>query len=468
MKNVTSLFALVFAMLLVTSCSYRRLAATTTPYENDDVYYQPGDTYISDYAIADDPEAIVDSLKTTDDYYDPNSSTQNNNGSNGWSNNNSYYNNCSPYYGFGYNNFNSSMYNSYGPSLVAVWDPVYGWHFSYNINYGWGYNPYWNNASCYSNPWYNPYYSSGWNSYYWWNSPYYYSNPWYYNYNNYWGSNSNNDTGSWFGQSTNGTDFVNTHRPGFSSGSSINSSYTSGTLYGNRNQLPKKPVVEVDRTSGKPTLAGANARPSSFDSGRSDGKPELNNNSGTGARANANTQVPASKGSQSNSRNNGVSGGGRDTSKPASTPSSTSRPANTSRPAPSSPAPSRGGGGGTSSPRKHEPEANNSESERNEGQQDQQTSRPAEAKKQELRKLSPRQHNRMQSRQYLPGAGPIAQHRAGQARNRNPESKNNPGLNRGQLNPPQIKLQHLLAMVHRAAPVEVKPPENLYKEENNS
>jgi hypothetical protein len=403
MKNVTSIITLIFAMLLVTSCSYRRLAATTTQYENDDVYYQPGDTYISDYAIADDPEAQVDSLKGTDDYYDPNSTAQNNTNSNNtsWSNNNSYYNNCSPYYGFGYNNFNSSLYNSYGPSLVAVWDPVYGWHFSYNINYGWGYNPYWGSASCNSNPWYNPYYSSGWNSNYWWNSPYYYSNPWYYNYNNYWGSNTNYDNGSWFGQSTNGSDFVNTHRPGFSSGSAVNSTYTSGTLYSHRNQVVKKPVVEVDRNSGKPALAGSNSFPSSAQSGRTDGKAELNNNSSAAARANANSKVPASKGTDSkgtdsNSRNSGISiGSGRDTSKPSSSPSSAGRATGTSRPAssspaPASPAPSRSSGGGTSSPRKHEPQASNSNSTNFSQQQSRETPMQSETKRESSVKPEPK------------------------------------------------------------------------------
>ncbi len=379
MKNVTILIALTFTMLLVTSCSYRRLAATTTPYENDDVYYQPGDTYISDYAIVDDPEAQVDSLNTADDYYDPNSASQNNTGYN----NNNYYNACSPYNGFGYNNFNSNIYNSYGPSLVAIWDPVYGWHFSYNINYGWGYNPYWNNASCYSNPWYNPYYCSGWNSNYWWNSPYYYSNPWYYNYNNYWGGNNNYDTGTWFGQSTSGAEFVNIHRPGFSTGTAVNSTYTGGSLYVHRNQVTKKPVVAVDRTTGKPMLAGSTSSPSSAQSGRTDGKTGFNNNS----RANANTKVPAVKGTDSNSRNSGISiGGGRETSKPASTPSTNTRPANTSRPAPSSPAPSspapsRSGGSGTPSPRKHQPQANNSGPAPSSQQQVQESTRPVETKK---------------------------------------------------------------------------------------
>src|SRR5689334_13241611 len=78
--------------LLGTSCTQSKYATSGSAYENDEVYYQPGDTYISDFALVDNEADAVpvdgsnagSSSSTApaneDDYYDGNTQSQSTDG----------------------------------------------------------------------------------------------------------------------------------------------------------------------------------------------------------------------------------------------------------------------------------------------------------------------------------------------------------------------------------------------------
>jgi hypothetical protein len=248
MKNTLLPFALVAALLA--SCTQERYATKGKSYENDEVYIQPGDTYISDFALVDnEPDAnnnqaqYPDSMQSEDDYYSGNTI---NNGSledqfngNGVTNNyygnvyqNNYGNGINNPYGYGFGN------NGFGNNAMLIWNPYSGWRLRYN--WGFGYNCFggFGGYGCgygWNTPWYDPWYGSGWCSNNWyngygfydpwgWNSPYYGYNNWYGNNyfygNNNWNNNDNN----------NGGGIVYGPRPSISVGSSVNSSYDGGSI----------------------------------------------------------------------------------------------------------------------------------------------------------------------------------------------------------------------------------------------
>lgn len=253
MKNLILPSTLFLALL--SSCTQQRYATNGASYENDEVYYQKGDTYITDFALVDNlpdqkPDNYVDPNQV-DDYYDPSAQTttpaqtddyvDDSSYSDGSGNvTNNYYGDVyqdnssgwglnSPYYGnYGWNNW--------GPYSRLSWNPYVGWTYRYGWGFSsWGFNNwgscYWNDPWCWNNSWYgSPYYGGwgcGWNSsYYGWGSPYYgwgYGN--YYNINNYYGGGGWNGNDDGFGNG-----IVYGPRPTISVGSSVSSSYEGGTL----------------------------------------------------------------------------------------------------------------------------------------------------------------------------------------------------------------------------------------------
>lgn len=243
--------ALVLGLsLFAFSCTQTAYVTSGKSYEDDEVYYQPGETFISDLPV-------VENVQSQDEYYED--SDQN-------SDQNDYYQGeqnadvINNYYGNdGWNNWgtgiNTNLVSPYGSNWT--WSPIWGWRLSYNWGWagynGWGYSA-WNNP-WYYDPWYTGCYGGYWDPY--WGSPYY--NPWgygygYYNYGNgYCGSpyagngwddgNSGGGNGTYYG-----------HHTGVSTGSTVNSNYSGGALYSDRITKPKKPIAASE--SGGDIIAG--------------------------------------------------------------------------------------------------------------------------------------------------------------------------------------------------------------------
>jgi hypothetical protein len=258
----TQLFILAIASMFIASCGSTQYASNGKSYENDDVYYQTDETYISDFAIVDDPEAVnmdtpaaesaPNATTSEDEYYedapDPQLANEEDETYNYYGNVYNY-GYLSPGYSGYYAGYNNGWYNPWTPSMNVIWDPYRGWHINYGLNYGWG--NYWNDPWGWNSPCYDPwsYNSWSWNS---WNSPYGYYNPygwnspycgygnyWYngygnYNYYDYYNNNNNNGQANvTFG-----------HRPSITVGSAINSAYTDGNL--NSGRLQHKPLIQSD------------------------------------------------------------------------------------------------------------------------------------------------------------------------------------------------------------------------------
>lgn len=241
MKNL--LIPVVLFALVATSCNTARNTTTGGSYEIDEVYYQPGDTFISDYALADnEPESTQDNQNqpntpTEDDYYNPDTS----NGTGNVTNN--FY---GDYYNYsGLNGFRGRYYNSaFGwPNYYSSWSPYSGWSFGINYSIGF-YNGFgWYDPWGWNNPWYNTW---GYNPYCWntWNQPYGFYNPHYAWGNPYYGNYWYNGYGqpyygnSWGWNDNTGGSRLAGHRPSISSGSHITSSYQDGVLATNRIKRP--------------------------------------------------------------------------------------------------------------------------------------------------------------------------------------------------------------------------------------
>lgn len=261
MKNF--LIPTVLLAMLVSSCSTSQYAVKDGNYESDEVYYQPGEKFISDYALVDDEaesqSAAGDSeaTRSEDDYYsgDNTTSTTNNGGV------------VNNYYGNVYNApgqmFGGRFYGStfLWPSYYSTWNPYTGWNFGINYGMHWGWGSYWNDPWGWNNPWYDPW---GYNNWCWnsWRNPYGFYNPYFgwgygygYGYGNYWyngygspGFGWNNGwNNGWDGPNNNG--FITGNRPALSVGSAINSSYDESVVYSARN---KKPLVNSDQINKDP------------------------------------------------------------------------------------------------------------------------------------------------------------------------------------------------------------------------
>jgi hypothetical protein len=256
--KIYQVFFLLAAFSLWTACASNKYATNGQSYEHDDVYFQPNETFISDFAIVDDPVAVnvdappaVTETPAVDEYYvqeeapveEETPSVSHN-----------YYGNVYNYGGFGsgfnsyyYAGFNNGWYNPWQPGLNLVWDPYRGWHMSYHTNFGWG--NYWNDPWGWNSPCYDPwsYNSWAWNS---WNSPYGYYNPYgwnnpYCSYGNYWYNGFGNNYYDPF--NNNGFGVANVtfgNRPSLTVGSQINSSYSNGQL--NAGRLQRKPLIQTD------------------------------------------------------------------------------------------------------------------------------------------------------------------------------------------------------------------------------
>lgn len=266
---------ILLAAAALSSCNSNKYATTGKgTYETDEVYYQPSDTYISDFALVDDEAQMAEGDQATssvpsvkeDEYYSgDNSSTQNGNTTN------NYYGNVyqSPWgydYGNSYGGYGYGSYNCWPGSRYNLgWDPWNGWYFSFNFGYNWGCNPYYNPYYAYGNGWYSPYYNPwyynqwGYNT---WYSPYNYYNP-YYGYNNpyyggYWGGNYWNDDSDYAG-------VIFGHRNPLATGTLENSTYGDDLFYTGRELKPteaNQPVLAMSPAMTKPAALQTAVRPS--------------------------------------------------------------------------------------------------------------------------------------------------------------------------------------------------------------
>lgn len=331
MKNF--LIPIALLAMFVSSCSTNQFAVREGTYETDEVYYQPGEKFISDYALVDDEAetttaAGTDQTQTEDEYYSgDNTTTTTNNG--GVVNN--YYGNVynTPGQMFG-GRFYGSTFN--WPTYYSGWNPYTGWNFGINYGMHWGWGSYWNDPWAWNNPWYDPW---GYNNWCWnsWRNPYGFYNPYFgwgygygYGYGNYWYNGFGSPGFGWNNGWNNGWDgnssgFVTGNRTSVSVGSTINSSYNEGMVYNNRvkpqlnsDQINKTPGAVVDNSRDKqnisreqPAVTPAVGPVVSTEEGRTKSpqnnvvatdinKPVLTQNTTTtGSTASATPKVPAGK-----------------------------------------------------------------------------------------------------------------------------------------------------------------------------
>ncbi len=372
--HYSSLFALV---ALLAACSSSQYATDGRSYENDDVYYQPGESFISDFAIVDDPDVTpdpappaVDPAQVDDEYYEEAPMAENAPLDQGVTHN--YYGNVFNYGGFnsGFNTgfppnyfagFNNGWYNPWQPGINLVWDPYRGWNVAYNYNFGWG--NYWNDPWGWNSPCFDPWFYNSWcwNS---WNSPFGFYNPYGWNspycFNgNYWYNGFGN--GYYFDGFNNGFGNANVvfgQRPSLTVGNAINSSYSNGNW--NAGRLQYKPMIQQDvveeierikgdynqtiATSGTDLSADGKSRPnaSSVAVGSGQRKPTSVSPAGSNNDGKVKTPPASMKNNGDDVRpitdQNGSTGNGRPVlSQPerGSRPSVGKTPSNSPRPSPS-------------------------------------------------------------------------------------------------------------------------------------
>ena len=247
------LFYFAFAASLM-SCATQRMATTGT-VEHDEVYYRPGDTYITELNLSNNvlPGQSSEDEYITEEAIQNQNNTQLPSPSSRW---------LSPWmnqFALGY-----GMYGGYSPFGYSPYGS--GWNnYGYGgyqpfSNYGYGYSPFgmngysptygsmWNSGYGYPSNWG---YGSGWNGYY---PSYGYGsgdNPYYGGYSNYWGGSGNpsmNDspTGTLFGP-----------RNPLSTISANNSSYSSDVFYSGdkRDAQEFAPVLIQDESANTSTNA---------------------------------------------------------------------------------------------------------------------------------------------------------------------------------------------------------------------
>ena len=267
MKNSIYFIAIIgFFGVLFSACQSGQMM---TSYENDDLYYSPGDVYITDYynAQASTESETIEDSQQTDDYWDEGRSSTYSSDQMTINNYNAPFS-YNPYGGFngnnGFNNFNGCM--PYGnPGFNSGWNMGFstGWssfgmpstYFGFNYNYPFGNN--YNYGYSMFNSWNNPYCNNmfGFNN--GWNNPW--NNPWnnnFYPFGGYGGFGNNFFVNNFYGD-VNGVNMpVYGHRPQMSSGSVYNSTYTGGTLYNPANRLQidsKIPGGEIDKPAPQAT-----------------------------------------------------------------------------------------------------------------------------------------------------------------------------------------------------------------------
>lgn len=245
--------ALLTIIALSTACNSSKSTTGSTFYEDDEVYYTPGETFITDVSSfkssmpstsETNPPPVTESVPE-EDYYTENSgdgSTVNN------------------YYGDVYQDVNGGFNNGWGSRSRLTWSPLFGWSVSYGV--GWGYDPFFYDPFFYD-PWA---FNNGWGFNYGWgfNNGFGYYNGWG---NPYWGgyygySAWNRPFGGWGGWGNSFVDNGNSngiiygHRPSFSTNSVSNSSYGSGTIFTGRNNFLRP-------ASGYPKPGVGSRKPSS-------------------------------------------------------------------------------------------------------------------------------------------------------------------------------------------------------------
>jgi hypothetical protein len=270
MKKSLLLFSTICIAFI--SCKQNQYATSGGKYETDEVYYQPSDTYISDFALVDDEERMGTSSdyvdpssvdqKTTqpeEDYYSGDTATTINSGTI-----NNYYGNtyqspwnnsgCGNYGGFGNYQY-GSLWNSPGPRYSIGWSPYSGWYSSFNFGYSWGYNPwyspYYNNFYSWYTPYYNPWYYNQW-GYNTWYSPYNYYNP-YYGYNNPYYNGYYN--GGFWSNNDDQANVVFGHRNPIATGSEVNSTYGDDVFYSGKETKPfagNQPALAIANYQNRP------------------------------------------------------------------------------------------------------------------------------------------------------------------------------------------------------------------------
>lgn len=287
--------ALVAILTLATACNNSKSLSGSTAYEDDEIYYQKGETFISDVPVSSTSQDASSSNSSSstfeDDYYSGNDNTSET---------------VNNYYGDVYQNDSWSSFGGWGrPYSRFVFNPYFGWHLSYGGGGYYGWNPYllgnWNSG------WGFGYgYGMGFNTF----NPYWY-NPYgmYYGFG-YWGYNNQLFAGNtWnnFNDLNNG--IIYGHRPTFSTNSVQNSVYTNNTLFSGRKLT--SPLNDVNPTRPNST-SGVNSRPSGSKGESSGSRPNGTNNN---SRPKEDYSKSRNSGDNSPSpnvdRNRGNSGGNR-------------------------------------------------------------------------------------------------------------------------------------------------------------
>lgn len=217
------LLSLLIFIALFTSCKTNQSLTTGARYEDDEVYYKPGESFYTD---------VISSSSSAD------TQSSENNASN--SSEEDYYSG-QPADGGIVNNYYGDVYqggwggNGFArPGGRLMWDPIWGWRMSYGFgggfNSGWGmsYGMGWGGYNGWYDPFYDPFYNSWNNPWAWGYNPYYNNfygyNGWGSPYYNPWGWNNVGNPWAW---NESGGGIVFGHRPSLSSNSSYNSGISS-------------------------------------------------------------------------------------------------------------------------------------------------------------------------------------------------------------------------------------------------
>jgi len=253
MKAHSVILSALAAMWFLSSCSSSKQMGQRS-YEDDEVYYQRGETFITE--VPEPAVATSNAEVPEDEYYTPGQ---------GGDVTNNYYGDT--YINDGWNNsFNTWQNRS---RWIMAWDPMFGWHLTHNFgwnNCGWANNPWgaggWGNAwnmGVWDNGWHNPWnagWNGGWNTwgggYQNWNSwngsfwgdPFCMNQP-FYNPGYFWngqGFGFNGMGGDWFWGDDNMNNQVTFgHRSPIAVNSVFSSSYDHNTVYHDR---VKKPILQ--------------------------------------------------------------------------------------------------------------------------------------------------------------------------------------------------------------------------------
>ncbi len=240
--------ALLTIIALSTACNSSKSTTGSTFYEDDEVYYTPGETFITDVSnfTSSTPSTSQSSPPPVSDPYPEEDYYTENSGDGSTVNN---------YYGDVYQDVNGGFNTGWGsPRARLAWSPLFGWSMSYGV--GWGYDPFFYDPFFYD-PWA---FNNGWGYNYGWGFNNGWGNPYWGGYYGY--SAWNRPYGVWGGWGNSFVDNGNSngiiygHRPSFSTNSVSNSSYGSGTIFSGRNNF-------IRPASGNPASTVGSGKPSS-------------------------------------------------------------------------------------------------------------------------------------------------------------------------------------------------------------